>query len=495
MDASVIILIITIAVFAVVTVLFIRSRNKKKKMTADEFLTARNSTGWLQIGLSIEAVVMGCWALFSVPEMAALAGWPGVVSYAISQGGAIMLFAWLGVKLRRTVPESSTMTEFALARYGKGMYVVALIVSVFYMAIALASEMTGITSATLAVFGIPVWITALALVAGVSIYTVYGGIKASLFADVLQTLLIIPTLLIAFFSMLLLLGGFDGLGQLFAAAGSEAYPAEMFTLGYSPGWWTGLSLLLGIFCSNVFDNSYWQRSFACKDEKTVRKGFMFAGILNVPLIILCGSFGLMAMATVDIQSPSIALFELLHAKAPAWLSYVVMIAAIALVMSTAGALMNGISSVIASEVKRNRPHISGKKLIKAARIITIIIAICAAAVSLAQMSVMYLFYIADLVCAGACVPCFYGLFNKKIRGVPAFIAAVVGMIVGFFFFPDPAFSNGGDLTTAFLAAFGASTVITVVTGFFGKPVSLEEVRAKIVTIQEEQAENVKDLEA
>lgn len=58
-----------------------------------------------------------------------------------------------------------------------------------------------------------------------------------------------------------------------------------------------------------------------------------------------GFFGLMAVAEGTLSSHSSALFEVVLATSPQWVINVVLILAIALVMSSADTLINGMASV------------------------------------------------------------------------------------------------------------------------------------------------------
>lgn len=487
MDTSIIVLLITILFFAGITILYIRKKNKEKKATADQFLTARGSTGVWQISLSVIAVVMGSWALFGPAEAATMGGITACIGYAVAQGVAVMLFAIIGVKLRRSLPDGSSMTEYVLARYGKPVYIITLLASLFYMAMALTAELGGIAAAVLAVWGIPVWITVIALLVGVVTYVIYGGIRASLFADTLQSIIIIPTLLLAFFVTVAILGGFGNITQ----ATNQIDP-QMLNMGNAFGWEYSLSLVIAICAANLFDQAFWQRTYACKDNKTVRKGFLSAGIIIIPLILICGLFGIMAVATSTVTNPSIALFELIMATAPSWLITVILVLALALVMSTAGACINAISSLLSCEVKRMKPKMSSKSLIRNARIIAIIVAIIGAYVATMQYSVLYLFLVADLICAAAVFPVFFGLYAKRLSGWTATVSIIIGIVVGALLFPDPTYATG-NLLYSFSLAIGVPIVICLILHRVGKPTDMDKLNEKIVIIKEQEEEIKKEL--
>ena len=56
--------------------------------------------------------MLGAWILFAPPEVGTFAGLLGIVGYAVGQGVAIAIFAWLGPEIRRRVPEGTTVLEW-----------------------------------------------------------------------------------------------------------------------------------------------------------------------------------------------------------------------------------------------------------------------------------------------------------------------------------------------------------------------------------------------
>ena len=274
----------------------------KSKINLESFLVARKSTRFWANTLTIVASAMGGWILFSPAESTILDGIVALLGYALGSAAAIWVFAWLGMRLRRAMPKGSTLNEFVLHRYGKGMYLFVLAVTVLYMGVFLAAEMTGISLAAQLAFGVPLGATALIIGLGTLAYVVIGGLKASIFTDLVQSWVILPCLAIVFVASLVFAGGA-------AAVLDKTELLAPNILDWSSGWGTALVLVIAIVGANLFHHGYWQRVFTAKSEKVMKRSYLVAGWIVVPMILLVGAFGLFSIASGVDTSPSIALFS------------------------------------------------------------------------------------------------------------------------------------------------------------------------------------------
>ncbi len=242
-----------------------------------------------------------------------------------------------------------------------------------------------------------------------------------------------------------------------------AIPPVLLDWGHIPGWQFAATLVIAITAANVFHQGFWQRVYACKNERVLWRSFGSAALVIVPLIAIAGVLGFVAVSLgVTEGAESVAVFALVKAVFPRWGILLVLVLGLALVMSSLDTLLTGISSLLTTELDRwgvARPRLMGlsRWLIVAVSIPTIIIA--------AQgYSVLYLFLLADLVCAGAMVPVFAGLYSARLTGTGAMIASLVGIAVGALFFPLPNFSpwlaipGGGN----FLVSFGSAVVVSAI---------------------------------
>ena len=453
---------ITALFFAALGIMYVRRR----QLTVEEYIINRGSAGTGVAVATVVASVAGAWILFSPAETGTWAGMVALIGYGLGQAAPLVAFAIVGPRMRRLMPHGHSLTEFVWHRFGPAMYVFVLGVMIFYMFIFLSAELTGIAEALGLVADTPLWLTALVVTVGTVAYTTYGGIRASIFTDNIQFVLIFPLLLIAFAVTVVTLGGFGG-----ALDPVRDTASELLSLTHGPGIEFGATLIIAILAANMFHQGFWQRVYTSRDDATVRKAFLFGGLLVIPIIFITGLFGVIAVGYgVPAEKASVALFSLLVEALPTWTVMVVLVLALALVMSSMDTLLNGIASAVTSDLPRWRPGIKTAVLLRSSRILTIAVAVPAVFIAAQGYSVLYLFLIADLVCAGAVFPVFYGLYSRRLTGTTALASCIIGIGVGALFFPKSDFTPwldiplGGKFLVSFGAALGVSVVLVVVLG-------------------------------
>ena len=183
---AVIIAVLTALVFAAVGILYIRGR----RISVEEFIVNRNTAGAGVAVATVVASIAGAWILFSPAETGTWAGLIALIGYGIGQAAPIVAFAVIGPRMRRLMPQGHSVTEYAWHRFGKAMYVFVLAVMLFYMFVFLSAELTGTALALNLIADVPLVWTALIVAIGTLAYTAYGGIRASVFSDTVQFLVI-----------------------------------------------------------------------------------------------------------------------------------------------------------------------------------------------------------------------------------------------------------------------------------------------------------------
>jgi Na+/proline symporter len=397
---------------------------------------------------------MGAWILFGPVEAATWGGLPAIIGYALGSALPALAFIALGRRLRKLMPEGHSLTEYVFHRYGRPMYSLTLIVMVFYMFIFLAAEITGMALIASLVAGVPLWTTALIVLAATLAYTTYGGLRASIFTDKVQTILIVPLL------ATLLAGGYVLLGGTAPTMSGLAESApELLGLGYLPGLEGGATFLIALVAANLFHQGYWQRIYAARDERAMTGGFLASAVVIIPIVFAMGLFGLAAVGLGRAETPSVALFSVLLDAMPPVLVLALVLLGFLLVMSSADTLINGLASIVAVDAKRAMPGTSASTLLRLSRCSTLLMAIPLLVIASQGYSVLYLFLVADLVCAAAVFPVFLGLFSERYTGLAATISTLAGLFAGWLIFPNPAMTEG-SLFFSFVAALGVSVVVS-----------------------------------
>ena len=460
--------IVTMAVMSAAGITYARTR----RQTIEDFISARGSTGGVAAMVTMAASVMGAWILLAPAETAAAVGLAALIGYGIGQAAPIVAFIVLGPRMRRLAPNGHSLSEFVRQRFGRPMYILALGIILLYMFLLLAAEMGAIARAVELVTNAPLILT-LALVGAATLgYTVYGGLRASIFTDKIQFAVIIPLLITVLIAALAHFGGWTA-----AFDNVRESDPDLLNLANLPGIEFGITLIIAILAADIFNQGFWQRVYAAKTDKDVRRGFLAAGVILIPVIIGAGLLGLWAagIGLVDDERPAaIALFTLAMEVLPGWVLVVLMALALMLVMSSMDTLLNGMASVFTTTLSRFGLGRTGGGLLGPTRLITALLIVPAAVVGFAFDSVLYLFFIADLACAGAAVPVFAGMWSRRLSGTGAVVATSIGIATGALFFPTKNFEGwwtwdaltdvwhilaSGNLLASFLSAVVVSSVV------------------------------------
>ena len=226
--------------------------------------------------------------------------------------------------------------------------------------------MTGIALAVQLIGGTPLWVTAIVIGALTVLYTAHGGMKASLFTDRIQCFILIPLLILMLITAAVAVGD---LGSIFAAV-SETKP-ELLSLSNVSGIEFGITLIIGILSSGMFNQGSWQRVYAARNSSVVRKGFLVAGLVALAVIFLTGMFGVLAVGFDAAEDPSVSMFAFVVAVMSAWSVLAVLILVLVLVMSSMDTLLNGIASAVTTNLARFKPDLNGSFLLGSGRLITI----------------------------------------------------------------------------------------------------------------------------
>ncbi len=422
--------------------------------TMDDYITARGTTESITLSATLLASFLGVFILFTPAEAAIFGGIPAIIGYALGPVALYWVLMELAPRMKQYLPGGSSLTDFAWVRYGKSMYLFTVLLSLFYMFVHLVAELTAIALVAQQLSGIPLWQTALLVGVGTVLYTAYGGLKASMFTDSVQMKMTVFLLFLISLSAISLLGGWLQVSMTVR----ETVP-QLLTLNNPGGIQYGFTLLLAVLVSNVFHQGYWQRVYAGRDNETVKKAFRIAIPLVILIMLVAGLFGILAASFGAGETPSTAVFSLAGMLFPSWLLIAIYILALLLVMSTVDTLLNAIAS-LATVDRSKMTGIAPERLLYRSRIFTVLLVLPAIAVAAQGYSVLQLFLAADLICAGAIFPLFYGLYNPSHNEKTALWAAMAGIATGI-----PLFRSG-QLLLSFLLALMVSIIVTQVGGYW-----------------------------
>ena len=223
-----------------------------------------------------------------------------------------------------------------------------------------------------------VLVIAIALLGG--IYVILGGLKAVMITDTIQGVLLFLASGIIF---VLVFAQFDFDWSAFPEMAPDggftiAPPADDEFLPW-PGIFTG-AIWLGFYVW-VTNHVVVQRVLAAKNLDHGRWGALFAGLMQLPLLVLLIFPGILARGVFDdLEDPDLAWPALIFEFIPVGLRGLIVAALIAALMSTLDSVLNGAASLVVNDfVKTRDREFSERTLLMMGRILVGVFMVIAAA--------------------------------------------------------------------------------------------------------------------
>ena len=407
----------------------------KKHQSINNYLTANRDIGFFSLSTSLVASALGAWILFGPASAATWGGIGAVIGYALGTAFPMIFLIYLGKKIRKDFPKGSTLIEYLRKRFSKSLFKLILLMTIFYMFIFLCAEVTAIAILINYISGTYLWITALIVLISTLIYTLYGGLRASIFTDNIQMIVIFILILI---SAIYLISFTED--QFSFSIIKEKSP-HLLSIKYIPNYTAGLTFFIAVAATNLFHQGNWQRVFAAKNYNVLKKSLIFAFILIIPIVLFMGFTGLVAVSINPKTLPDLGFFSLLLKNKSELLSIIIVILGLSLTISTVDTLINGISSLIVVDGKSILKINKNINYLKLSKYFIIVLSFFVFFISSKGFSILYLFLLADLFCCAFVLTIFYSFYNKKINENTAYISIIIGLICGFLLFPSPDFSK------------------------------------------------------
>ena len=107
------------------------SDNKKSNIVGD-----RNESGF-SLTTSLSASALGAWILFGPASAATWGGIGAIIGYSLGTAFPMFFLIYLGKKIRKDLPRGSSLIEFMRKKFGKSLFKLILLLTIFYMFIFL----------------------------------------------------------------------------------------------------------------------------------------------------------------------------------------------------------------------------------------------------------------------------------------------------------------------------------------------------------------------
>ncbi|MBN2521875.1 MAG: sodium:solute symporter family protein [Bacteroidales bacterium] len=402
----------------------------KKNKTTDDYYVGGRQMSSLHIGLSVVATDVGGGFSIGLGGLGFIMGLSG--SWLLFTGliGAWLSSVFLIPKVSKLARRKGFLSfpQFLASVFDKRVAMLAGIISAIgYLGFTSSQILAGAKLASSTFSGLSLTNALLAMGVIAVGYTVLGGLKAVIYTDTIQWIILIAGLLfIGLPVSYISIGGMevirDTLCPEFLSLGNVSWQQIvnwMFTI--VPIWFIGMTL--------------YQRIYAARDTKTAKRGWFIAGLFEYPVMaflgVILGMFarvalenGLMPGYTAGNMDAEMGLPVLLKTVLPVGLLGIVLSAYFSAIMSTADSCLMASSGNILTDLLKKH---NTEKSLRYSQLITLIIGIFALFLAVKMENVLELMLLSySFMVSGLIVPVLAALFTQNADADAALVSMISG---------------------------------------------------------------------
>lgn len=258
------------------------------------------------------------------------------------------------------------------------------------------------------------------------VYTMLGGMKAVIYTDTIQWIILLLGLIgVAIPMAWIKLGGLAGIkpylsDDMLSLSNITWQDVVNWTVTIVPIWFVGMTL--------------YQRIFACKDVKNAKRAWFIAGVLEWPFMAFTGvMLGLLANVAMQkgiiphVADSELGLPFLVKNILPVGFTGVVLAAYFSAVLSTADSCLMAASGSVVGDVVPGSLKSSHKQVVRLSQVSTLAIGVFAILLASVMENVLQLMlYAYAFMVSGLCVPIVASIFLKKRYPQPALVSMILG---------------------------------------------------------------------
>lgn len=485
--------------FAVLLGIAIWVIRRRENNTADYFLAGKN-VGWFVVGASIFASNIGSEHVVGLAGAGAGNKLPMLI-YEL-HAWVVLILGWVFLPFYQRAGVF-TMPEFLEKRFDqRSRWILSIFSIAAYVLTKISVTIYAGGVVVSALLGIDFWTGAIATLVLTGLYTVLGGMRAVVYTEALQAVVLIVG------AAALTLIGLDHVG------GWESMKATV-TPAYLNMWRPASDLDFPwptlLISSSIVGIWYWctdqyivQRTLTAKNLKEGRRGTIFGALMKLLPVFLFLIPGVIALTLkmrgeLHWDTPDQAFPVLMSNLLPAGLRGLVAAGLLAALMSSLASVFNSVSTLFTIDIyKKLHPLTPEKKLVRTGQIATLIVVM----VGIIWIPIMsnisgvlyeYLQSVQTYIAPPIAAVFIMGIFYKRINAQGAFVTLIMGLLLGFsrIFLEiiSDSFTPGSLLHTlgtisylSFGAWFFLLCVVTVVVVSWATP-KPEEVQIENLTFQ------------
>lgn len=409
-------------------------KSKLVRNTHDFIIAGRK----LGFGFGVAGLIsVWTWAM-AVMMSAAMTynfGLSGLWWFTVPNGLAVIAIIPFAKQLREKMPHGYTIGEFVNSRFN-GMKFARIVVTlglIFGSLIEIIINLKGTSLVISTVFGMNQLTVATVAIVIVLVYSMTGGLWASISTSTLTTLFItVPASVV----IVAVLGHLGSAAPIWNEVSSRGQELLSITRADVPSAF-GITLALGLLTATLAGQSFWQVVWGLK-KKEVGRTFLWAGAWFYPIPICLGILGLVGIAlNVDLvndlgnDAAAVGPFVISHIGLPNWLIYAYVFVILSACYSTMDSALSSLSSIAAVDVvKPFAPNVSENKLLQFTRASMLIAALVALLVVLSGVDFVTIVLTTYAIRTAILVPLMLSIFWPKMTASGFVWGTVLAIVIG-----------------------------------------------------------------
>lgn len=262
----------------------------KKQENADGYMTAGNKVGFGVSAASMTATWIWASSMYASATSGYTYGISGPIHYGL-WGALMILFIYpFGKRIRTVAPKAHTLAEVMRARHGRSSQLMLAGSNVVGSVISLTSNFIagGALVALLSPFSFQQGIVAVA--AGVLLYTLWSGFRASVLTDFAQVVAMLGAVVIIIPVVFFAAGG----PSMFEAGAANLTPQQSDFFSSDAFLNQGAPYIAAVLAYAIGNQTIAQRLFAVREDM-IKKTFITATLGYGATVIGIGMLGVMAL--------------------------------------------------------------------------------------------------------------------------------------------------------------------------------------------------------
>ncbi len=455
----------------------------KRKENADGYMTAGN-----KIGFGVSAASMtATWIWASSMYASATAGYTYGISGPIHYGlwGALMiLFIYpFGKRIRAVAPKAHTLAEVMRVRHGRSSQLMLAGSNIVGSVISLTSNFIagGALVALLSPFSFSQGVIAVA--AGVLLYTLWSGFRASVLTDFAQVVAMLGAVVVIIPVVFFAAGGpamFDQGAVNLTPQQGDFFSSDAFLNQGAP-------YIAAVLAYAIGNQTIAQRLFAVRQD-LIKKTFITATVGYGATVIGVGMLGVMALY-LGLTPTGGDVNNLIPQMASTYLGPIMLclffIMILGALSSTADSDLSALSSIMMADVygqNMGKKNANPKTMLLIGRITMVVATAAALVFASQQMNILDLLVFVGALWGALVFPVLASFYWDKVTN-KAFTVSVIAALAVFIPVRFEWFEVGGVTAIALdvLSVIGIGVVLGLMTfGFFGlKPAKIVGVIAAL----------------